>query len=173
MQYPSLGHGDLSFCLPGGHTSEALSLLSGLSFKRYIPRIYIIADGDKLSAQKADQLEERKAAESDSQKVRRLFHSPITLPVSLTVCNQGDAARYSILTIRRARRVHQSLVSTPPTMLLSLLDAIYHITIVPFFASPSTPFADVLLLNGPGTCFVLCLAVYLNKVCPITQDTFS
>lgn len=32
------------------------------------------------------------------------------------------------------------------------------------------PFADVLLLNGPGTCVVLCLAVYLTKasISPLT-----
>lgn len=24
--------------------------------------------------------------------------------------------------------------------------------------------SDVLLLNGPGTCFVLCIAVYINRV---------
>jgi hypothetical protein len=25
-------------------------------------------------------------------------------------------------------------------------------------------FADVLLLNGPGTCLMLCIAVYVNRV---------
>ena len=41
---------------------------------------------------------------------------------------------------------------------------IYHLTILPWFKFHSTTFADILILNGPGTCFVLCLAVYINRV---------
>ena len=44
----------------GGHTTEALALVSGLDFARYTPRTYIISDGDTLSAQKARELEGRK-----------------------------------------------------------------------------------------------------------------
>ena len=44
----------------GGHTTEALALVSALDFERYTPRTYIISDGDTLSAQKARELEERK-----------------------------------------------------------------------------------------------------------------
>ena len=44
----------------GGHTTEALALVSGLDFTRYTPRTYIISDGDTLSAQKARELEEKK-----------------------------------------------------------------------------------------------------------------
>lgn len=48
----------------GGHTSEALSLLSALNFNRYVPRIYIISEGDTLSMQKAMVLEATKAADA-------------------------------------------------------------------------------------------------------------
>ena len=48
----------------GGHTSEALSLLSALNFDRYVPRIYIISEGDTLSMQKAMVLEATKAADA-------------------------------------------------------------------------------------------------------------
>ena len=44
----------------GGHTTEALALVSALDFARYTPRTYIISYGDALSAQKARELEERK-----------------------------------------------------------------------------------------------------------------
>jgi hypothetical protein len=48
---------------------------------------------------------------------------------------------------------------------------------VPFLSKNSRkgPFpADVLLVNGPGTCFVLCAAVYLNKVrMPIVLLAYS
>lgn len=45
----------------GGHTSEALSLVSTLDFARYTPRLYIISEGDSLSAQKAYDLEKSKS----------------------------------------------------------------------------------------------------------------
>jgi len=44
----------------GGHTTEALALVSALDFARYTPRTYIISDGDTLSAEKAREMEERK-----------------------------------------------------------------------------------------------------------------
>lgn len=51
----------------GGHTTEALTLVSALDFSRYTPRIYIISEGDSLSAEKAVALESRKTS---SGKVR-------------------------------------------------------------------------------------------------------
>ena len=41
----------------GGHTSEALTLVSALDFRRYNRRIYIVSEGDDLSEQKAISLE--------------------------------------------------------------------------------------------------------------------
>ncbi|KAJ7783243.1 glycosyltransferase family 1 protein [Mycena metata] len=124
----------------GGHTSEALTLISALDFGRYSPRTYVISEGDSFSAQKARDLE------------------------SLKQTGAGPA-QYTLLTIPRARRVHQSLLATPPTALVSLLSCIYHITLahIPFPFRNRPPFADILILNGPGTCFMLCIAVYINK----------
>lgn len=48
----------------GGHTSEALTMISALDFTRYSPRTYIISEGDTLSAKKAIALE---AVKGDSQ----------------------------------------------------------------------------------------------------------
>ena len=44
----------------GGHTTEALALVSALDFARYTPRTYIISGGDTLSAEKAREMEESK-----------------------------------------------------------------------------------------------------------------
>jgi len=54
---------------------------------------------------------------------------------------------------------------TPPTALMSFLMCIYHTTVSPilFRGAARLPFADILILNGPGTCFVLCAAIYVNK----------
>ena len=119
----------------GGHTAEALALVSALDFQRYRSRTYIISEGDILSAQKAADLERFKHSEEP----------------------------YRILVIPRARRVHQSLLTTPPSALLSLASCIYYVMVEPLVAKKPA-FADLLLLNGPGTCVALCIAVYVNKV---------
>ncbi|KAF8271527.1 glycosyltransferase family 1 protein [Lactarius quietus] len=111
----------------GGHSSEALALVSTLDFSRYTPRTYLVSKGDSLSATKAIALERLKAASEPS------------LPPEERI------GEYQILTIPRARRVHQNLLTLPVTLL----------------GDSST--VDVLVLNGPGTCFVLCLAAYINR----------
>ncbi|KAF7288683.1 UDP-N-acetylglucosamine transferase subunit ALG14 [Mycena chlorophos] len=116
----------------GGHTTEALALISALDFARYRPRTYILSEGDAFSYQKAVYHEDSRATAE-------------------------RPADYRILTIPRARRVHQPLLRTPPTALRALLVCIYH------FLLASAPIGDVLILNGPGTCFVLCIAAYINK----------
>ena len=45
------------FVDPGGHTTEALALISAIDPKKYHHRQYIISEGDHLSAQKAKALE--------------------------------------------------------------------------------------------------------------------
>jgi len=130
----------------GGHSSEALALVSTLDFSRYTPRTYLVSEGDSLSATKALALERLKAAFEPS------------LPP------EGSIGEYQILTIPRARRVHQSLLTLPVTALRSLLVSFYYVTLAPRLLGDSFRVdVDVLLLNGPGTCFVLCLAAYINR----------
>jgi len=73
---------------------------------------------------------------------------------------------YLIITIPRARHVHQSLLSTPFSALWSLVFCVYQFTIGPIFSPRMQEnfLTDVLVLNGPGTCAPLCIAVLLNRV---------
>ena len=64
--------------------------------------------------------------------------------------------------IPRARRVHQPLLTTPFSAAFSLAASIWHVTLAPILSGSQV--YDVLLLNGPGTCFVLCMAAYTNRV---------
>ncbi|KAI0036955.1 glycosyltransferase family 1 protein [Vararia minispora EC-137] len=123
----------------GGHTSEMLTMVSTLDFSRYADRTYILSEGDLLSAEKAKSLERTKA------------HNSKKSPQPCT-----------ILRIPRARRVKQSILTTPFTAAVSLLRCVHLLTIAPLFGGPPVP--DVLLLNGPGTCVVLCLAVLFNRL---------
>ncbi|KAI0355566.1 oligosaccharide biosynthesis protein Alg14 like protein [Trametes cingulata] len=130
----------------GGHTSEALSLLSALDFARYSPRTYFIGEGDSLSMRKALELESLKAADATGD----------------TRSNSRTETPYSFIVVPRARHVHQSLLTTPVTAALSLAAAVWYITLAPIVRRTSVP--EVLLLNGPGTCLVLCIAAYVNRV---------
>ena len=148
-----------SFVDPGGHTTEALALVSTIDPKKYCHRQYIISEGDHLSAQKA------KALESSIAQVGATAECSSYYSLNRLQASYGTRS-YSILTIPRARRVHQSLLTTPASSIVSLFTCIYHITIKPNlrFQESRSGFADVLILNGPGTCFILCVAVYINKV---------
>ncbi|KAI0374127.1 oligosaccharide biosynthesis protein Alg14 like protein, partial [Pilatotrama ljubarskyi] len=125
----------------GGHTSEALSLLSALDFARYSPRTYFISEGDTLSMRKALELETLKTADT---------------------AESTRSTPYSFIIVPRARHVHQSLLTTPFTAVFSLAAAVWHFTLAPILRRASVP--EVLLLNGPGTCLVLCMAVYVNRI---------
>lgn len=64
-------------------------------------------------------------------------------------------SRYRIVEIPRARRVHQPLLTTPLSTLLCLRACLK------LFLSLRH---DVVLMNGPGTCVPVCLAVLFAKV---------
>src|SRR6267142_200190 len=73
----------------GGHSSEALSLVSALDFSRYTPRTYIVSEGDLLSEQKAIALERLKSANvaasasslaSTPRPAARFFFFALTIP---------------------------------------------------------------------------------------------
>ena len=74
----------------------------------------------------------------------------------LEAARDKDAA-YTVVEVPRARRVHQSFVTAPWTTLLSLAFMIRTITLDPNFA-------DAVIMNGPGTCVPICLAVFAARV---------
>ena len=57
----------------GGHTSEILSLISTLSFAKYSPRHYVIANTDRLSADKVTLLERSKCSDDDDTLAQVYF----------------------------------------------------------------------------------------------------
>ncbi|KAG2364894.1 oligosaccharide biosynthesis protein Alg14-like protein [Suillus spraguei] len=145
----------------GGHTSEALKLVSALDFVRYSPRTYIVSEGDALSARKALALEHIKAIDhvfSDVRNISKHFNPPDLTRLKVQ-------PQYKLLTIPRARRVHQPLLSTPPDAVKALLVCMYLVSVRPLFEKGGSrqPFVDLLILNGPGTCVILCAAILLNR----------
>ena len=41
----------------GGHTAEMLRLLGGMNLENYTPRVYVVAEGDKMSVDKVEKFE--------------------------------------------------------------------------------------------------------------------
>eukprot|EP00013_Stygamoeba_regulata_P008378 CAMPEP_0177670078 /NCGR_PEP_ID=MMETSP0447-20121125/23866_1 /TAXON_ID=0 /ORGANISM="Stygamoeba regulata, Strain BSH-02190019" /LENGTH=179 /DNA_ID=CAMNT_0019177155 /DNA_START=346 /DNA_END=885 /DNA_ORIENTATION=- len=125
----------------GGHTAEMLALLGRLPLQRYTPRLYVCADTDNHSAQKAT------AFESE-----HMLGSPLN----------NLQKTYSILVTRRSREVGQSYVTSLFTTLRALLQSLW-------FVWKENP--DLILCNGPGTCVPICFAAFLFKVLLFRRTT--
>jgi beta-1,4-N-acetylglucosaminyltransferase len=124
----------------GGHTAEMLTMLRRLPLlaQKYTHRTYVVSSGDGFSAQKAVEFEE-----------------------SLDKDAVGEGA-YDVLTVRRARRVHQSLLTTPLSTMQCLWDCLRVLRGTHPQQQDGHGYPDLILTNGPGTgvCVVLA-AIFL------------
>ncbi|KAM0745645.1 oligosaccharide biosynthesis protein Alg14 like protein [Meredithblackwellia eburnea MCA 4105] len=122
----------------GGHTAEMIRILAGVDWQRYSVRTYLISSGDSLSEHKALELE--KSIQSGS---------------------------FTILRIPRARKVHQSYITSPFSTLHSLAYCLWIISLKPLLnvGSKSKPvFADLVLMNGPGSCVPIAYSAFGSRV---------
>lgn len=128
----------------GGHTAEMLNILSTSLASLQAPfnftyRTYIVSSEDSFSAQKAHEFESS-------------FIDPTTKHSSPT---------YNVVTVHRARKVHQSLFTAPLSSLRCLWDCIQvlkgsHADIQSNLSARGYP--DLILTNGPGTGVIVILA---------------
>ena len=122
----------------GGHTAEMLRLLGGMSLENYAPRVYVIAECDKMSMEKVKKFESdveaRQKDSSQQQIASRLF---------------------SVRQVPRARQVMQSYVTSVFSTLIAIA---YSLPIV------VNSWPDLVLCNGPGTCIPVCFWSYLTKL---------
>lgn len=155
----------------GGHTAEILSLLSNLDPTSYTHRSWVVSDGDAFSARKAIEFEKGLlAAAAAAATTQRGSKIPIN---DRQFDSQEDAVKkqkkrtntskvpphfsgtYTIRTIPRARRVHQSLSTTPLSSFRCLIACVKLLYISP---------PDLILTNGPGSAVILLLAALLIRV---------
>lgn len=130
----------------GGHTAEILALLQDLDPSKYTHRVYITSSGDSFSARKAYEFEnklELAAAAKDGAKERG---------------RASSYGRYDIASVPRARRVHQSLLTTPWTSLLCFWKCFK------LLRSRSMGYPDLVISNGPGTAVILIFASILLRL---------
>lgn len=106
----------------GGHTAEMLNILSAIS------ELHLAYTTRTYVCSSGDAFSAAKAAEFE---------------------NRADG--YNVITVRRARRVHQSILTVPFTSIFCLYDCL------------NLPQPDLILTNGPGTgvCVVLAATIRL------------
>ncbi|SAM85752.1 related to ALG14-component of UDP-GlcNAc transferase [Ustilago bromivora] len=146
----SVQHSVAVFLGSGGHTAELLQLLSALPTDRYTQRIYLVSSGDRFSVDKAKDLERRLCSTSPDKR-------------------QDRPSSAKVIQIPRARRVGQSLLTTPLTLARSVAFCADHVALRPllrpFNPNPAKPIlADLILMNGPATCVPIVVAVYLLRI---------
>ncbi|EXK93526.1 beta-1,4-N-acetylglucosaminyltransferase [Fusarium oxysporum f. sp. raphani 54005] len=130
----------------GGHTKEMLMMMDdGFSNFDGFHRRYLISSGDTMSE---DHLEDY---EADLK--------------TLCAAEGTNPGAHDVFTVTRARRVHQSLLTTPYTAFLSM------VSIFPALLTPPPKIDGVELVyptciysNGPATGFFVGLAVHLLKI---------
>ncbi len=149
----------------GGHSAEMLNMLRRLPDLpvKFTYRTYVVSSDDGFSALKAKEFEmEISGNRADPVKNERAGEA-----------QDGVRQSYKIATVRRGRRVHQSLLSTPWTASLCVWDCIKVIRggnprrsglqahQSSHFQNPGCP--DLILTNGPGTgvCMVLASLILL------------
>lgn len=113
----------------GGHTAEMISMLTrsaGELWSRIARRTYVVCAGDALSANRARDLE------------------------ALLVAGDKGNCDYEIVTVPRARRIHQPLITTPLSSLRCLVACVRVLR--------KQGYPDLIIANGPATATILILA---------------
>jgi len=138
----------------GGHTTEVLRLVSGLS-QRYYPRTYVIAETDTSSEARIRSFE---SAASAAAAAATPAAAANTLAPDFT--SNTSRGSYQIHKIPRSREVRQSWLSTIFTTIFSLFHSIPLI----LYTNP-----DLVICNGPGTCIPICLIVKFVRLFRILE----
>ncbi|KAL5120088.1 UDP-N-acetylglucosamine transferase subunit [Pleosporales sp. CAS-2024a] len=182
----------------GGHTHEMFYLLRDLDTRRYTHRTYVVSSGDAFSAQRAvafeRSLEERvlqskkeTGDEVDEKKNVAVVPSVLVVnghakpPKNTWTKPHVGPSHYDIALIPRARRIHQSLLTTPFSALYTLYACIpvllsarpihvSHTTTPPHVrltaaaaASAATDLPDLIITNGPATAVIVVLGSLLLR----------
>lgn len=135
----------------GGHTTEMLDMLRRLplSLNLYTHRTYVVSSGDSFSALKAIEFEKDLATSGGNQ----LFND-----------KSAQSRGFDIVTVTRARKIHQFIWTTPWSATRCLWDCLTILRCkhslqkdsMGNIAAPGYP--DLIITNGPGTGFCVIVA---------------
>ena len=136
----------------GGHTAEMLSMLdravnepsktSRLEWRDYTHRTWVVSEGDSISASRAKEFEEMATG---------FGQESITEGQVKRVTDKGPGS-YEIVTVPRARQIHQSVYSAPISCAQTFLSC-WNLLVKQL--EQGRDFPDLIMVNGPATATVL------------------
>jgi beta-1,4-N-acetylglucosaminyltransferase len=142
----------------GGHTAEMFSLLHHLDTSKYTHRSYVVSSGDDFSASKATEFErglydlarskasaERKALRLQGREVQGWTKEEIY-------------GSYDIEVVPRARKIFQSIWSTPFTSVQCLLACFRILMSSSRTSETRLGYPDLIISNGPATAVMVIFA---------------
>jgi beta-1,4-N-acetylglucosaminyltransferase len=149
----------------GGHTAEMFSLLHSLDTLKYTHRSYVVSSGDAFSALKAKEFERglydtaRARASAEKKKLRK------------GVADAGDQAvtkeevygNYDIEIVPRARKIYQSLLTTPISSLQCLFACFSILMSTPSVSEVKLGYPDLIVSNGPATAVIVVFASFVLR----------
>lgn len=152
-----------------------LAALRDLDPRKYTHRTYVISSGDAFSAEKAVEFEKglelKDVAKQPDQRADtngQMRKRSSTLQTSRVAdAAPAGTGSYDIAIVPRARRIHQSLLSTPFSALrclwacFGILRAPSITTTVPlpkWSAAELYNYPDLIITNGPATAVIIILA---------------
>ncbi|GAD93241.1 conserved hypothetical protein [Paecilomyces variotii No. 5] len=152
----------------GGHTTEMFSMLRCMPLDPtiYTYRTYIVSSGDSFSARKALEFEEELNGNAPKDNTEERRDGATSLD------------SYNIITIPRARRVHQSFLTAPFSTLqcfwacLQVLCGV-HPDQRSLKRSTASTYPDLILTNGPATAVCVILAAKLLRLLDYTMPWIS
>ncbi|KAK2763907.1 UDP-N-acetylglucosamine transferase subunit [Arachnomyces sp. PD_36] len=169
----------------GGHTAEMISMLqrAPLDPALYTHRTYVVSSGDSFSAQKAVEFEENLALRSrgDGKEERSTYGGDAAADIDpQSTKNLGAsshpssaAKEYTVVTVPRARRVHQSFLTAP----FSTLHCFWSCLCVLRGKHPGQrghpTYPDLILTNGPATAVCVIVAAKLLRLFHCTLNPRS
>lgn len=133
----------------GGHTAEMIAMLDRavnekntsrrLDWRDYTHRTWLVGSGDTISTQRAKDFEEMAIRLSTQSK-------------ESTEAEGAGAGSSAIVTVSRARQIHQSLFTAPISSLRCMLACLIVLLQHP---NDGRGFPDLILCNGPATATIL------------------
>lgn len=151
----------------GGHTAEMISLLHNLDTLKYTHRSYVVSSGDAFSATKAQEFERglydvaRGAAHKASKEQQRKAGTGERAVVVKT--KEEYYGSYDIEIVPRARKIYQSMWTTPFTSLSCLLSCMRILMSTSSSSEVKLGYPDLVISNGPGTGVIVILASLLLR----------
>lgn len=136
----------------GGHSTEMVSLLKNINFRRYTHRTYIASIGDGFAVEKACQIE------SIIQSKQR----PLG-PAAAEIWDL-DTGIWDVKFVPRAREIHQSIYTTPFSSLWCAIGCVRVLrSIAKSSRVASNSYPDVIVANGPATAVIVILTSTMLK----------